>query len=526
MVAETAILFIFPVRNSKAMKRNRPNCGIAFLAIVSLLCFFPFSAHTCDTSGFIINDLTDNGNGTFTLEMTILVAGGNSTIIGSTYGFYWNINVPILSISPTSLTSSNGTTLDAVISGNNITWGDPDPSTATPFLDINASNLDESFQVTIILDGPPTEWNGGGQESNICPNGGGAILSNYMGEFPCQPGQIGASDLTLETCDGGFVFYEGFVLNEGTTTNVTLTGSNGCDSIVTVTVNGTGPLTGSEMLLACGGQPVIYNGVELPPGGSMDFLLTSQGGCDSIVTVSVSDNLPNAEAADTFELCIGNILEVAGLTITEPGIYPQTFTAANGCDSVYTVFVELADGPLLEMPASVEIELGDDWVLKPLFSPLGQLTFEWELDPTLSCPDGGNDCPNPTVMPIGATTYFLTITDDEGCISQGTVEILVINRQRVYIPNTFSPNGDGINDSFVVFTDEDATAQINHFQIYSRWGELVFENYNLPANDIASGWDGTFRGEEMDNGIFVFKAEVEFIDGEILNLQGDVLLVK
>lgn len=146
----------------------------------------------------------------------------------------------------------------------------------------------------------------------------------------------------------------------------------------------------------------------------------------------------------------------------------------------------------------------------------------WQPDPTLTCPE----CPNPTVIPFEATTYFLTITDDEGCLSTGSVEILVRKTRRVYIPNSFSPNGDGINDVFMLYTNGRSVAHINRFEIFSRWGERVFENFDFPPGDFSAGWDGHFLGEPMNSGIFVYAAEVEFIDGEILTYRGDVLLVR
>ena len=550
------------------LRRNKP--VYLFLALL-FLAPFP-KAEACNTSGYIIDNLIDNGNGTYTIEMTVLVAGGNTTSVGSTWGFYWNVDVPILSVAPPSLTSSNGTVLTAVITGNSIAWGDPEPSAATPFLDINVSFADETFPVTVVVQGAPTEWDGGGQEGNNCPGGPGASASNYMGCFPPPP-----TSLTLSTCDGGTVIYAGQTLAEGTVTDVTLTAANGCDSIVAVTVVGTGPLTGTATVQACQGQMPTYQGVEIPPGTSMDFSLTGTGGCDSIVTVTALEALPptfgsdsvqacgnemptyqgvemmpgtvmdftltNADGcdsvvtvtaleplplsfgADTFGLCLGASLEIFGQTITAPGIYSQTYMAANGCDSVHTVFVKLEPGPALEMPETATVGLGDELVLRPTVGPIGQVTYEWFPDPTLNCPNAEFDCPNPTVQPVNPTTYILTITDSDGCETLDSVEILVNKRRQVFIPNSFSPNGDGINDFFLVFAHEKSVARINSFRVFSRWGELVFENFNFPPNDANFGWDGTFLEEDMDASVFVYTAEVEFIDGEILQYRGDVFLV-
>ena len=164
--------------------------GIRFLlfTLIWLISQNPLTA--CDTSGFVIDGIIDNGDGTFTVTMTIMVAGDITTDVGSTWGFYWNADAQIVSVSPTSLTSNNGTTINAVISGNNVTWGDPTQTfPITPFVDATAGTFtpDESFPMTVVLASQPTEWWGGGQEGNNCPGGAGTFITNYEMVFPCFP---------------------------------------------------------------------------------------------------------------------------------------------------------------------------------------------------------------------------------------------------------------------------------------------------------------------------------------------------
>jgi len=67
---------------------------------------------------------------------------------------------------------------------------------------------------------------------------------------------------------------------------------------------------------------------------------------------------------------------------------------------------------------------------------------------------------------------------------------------------------------------------INTFQIYDRWGEQVFQATNFQPNQPANGWDGTFRGQALDPGVYVFYAEIQFIDGEVELFEGGVTLVR
>jgi hypothetical protein len=78
----------------------------------------------------------------------------------------------------------------------------------------------------------------------------------------------------------------------------------------------------------------------------------------------------------------------------------------------------------------------------------------------------------------------------------------------------------------MVFSDGRSVRQVHSFMVFSRWGESVFEFYNFPPDDAAFGWNGLFRDKKMDTGVFVYFAEVEFIDGEKKLFKGDVVLVK
>ena len=95
-----------------------------------------------------------------------------------------------------------------------------------------------------------------------------------------------------------------------------------------------------------------------------------------------------------------------------------------------------------------------------------------------------------------------------------------------FIPNIFSPNGDGINDDFKIHTGPGVEA-INFVRIYDRWGEKILDVANpLPSPDGVAPWDGSFNGEEMNPAVFLYLIEVEFTDGQVLLYRGDVALVK
>jgi gliding motility-associated-like protein len=96
----------------------------------------------------------------------------------------------------------------------------------------------------------------------------------------------------------------------------------------------------------------------------------------------------------------------------------------------------------------------------------------------------------------------------------------------VYIPNIFSPNDDGENDWFTVYADLKGVKQVKQFQIFDRWGDQVFQRENFQPNDPTLGWDGRYRGQEMNPAVFVYYAIVEFIDGQEVLFKGDVTLMR
>jgi gliding motility-associated-like protein len=92
------------------------------------------------------------------------------------------------------------------------------------------------------------------------------------------------------------------------------------------------------------------------------------------------------------------------------------------------------------------------------------------------------------------------------------------------IPNTFTPNGDGLNDYF--FPNGQGIDRINSFRVYSRWGELLFERNNVAVNDQYAGWNGTFNGRKLNPDVYVYIMEATCDTGEPIKFKGDVTLLR
>jgi dihydrodipicolinate synthase/N-acetylneuraminate lyase len=177
------------------------------------------------------------------------------------------------------------------------------------------------YNGTLLAPGSTTDF------SFTAQNGCDSIVTVTVNELPEF-----SSSLTLEACAGDSVDYNGTPLAPGTVTDFTFTAQNGCDSVVTVTVNELPTFSSSLTLEACAGDAADYNGTPLAPGTVTDFTFTAQNGCDSVVTVTVNELLPS-ETFETLTICPEDSVEIFGMLVNATGDYTMVFTAANGCDS-------------------------------------------------------------------------------------------------------------------------------------------------------------------------------------------------
>ncbi len=143
-------------------------------------------------------------------------------------------------------------------------------------------------------------------------------------------------------------------------------------------------------------------------------------------------------------------------------------------------------------------------------------------------PSVGLNCYNclmPTIVDARSVTYTVTATAEYGCEATDTVRVQVAcDGSPFYVANTFTPNGDGLDDRF--YPQGTGIVRINRMQIQSKWGEVVFERSSFPSNDPSYGWDGTFGGKPMDSGTFLYVIEAICDSGAPLLLKGDVNLMR
>jgi gliding motility-associated-like protein len=211
----------------------------------------------------------------------------------------------------------------------------------------------------------------------------------------------------------------------------------------------------------------------------------------------------------------------------EPGDYNIEIIDDNGCTFDTLVTITEPDELMIDFPSgsSLELNLEDDIFLNEnyieIINPQGAYTVEWipAYEGTLSC----TDCENPVATPFNTISYEVLVQDENGCRDIETLIINVNKYRVVLVPRGFSPNGDANND-FLLTHGKDGTI-VNTFQVFDRWGTLVYERSNFEINDT-DGWDGTFRGKDMPEGTYLWYVHVTYIDGLSEGHEGQVNLIR
>ncbi len=321
---------------------------------------------------------------------------------------------------------------------------------------------------------------------------------------------------------------------------VTLDGSNSSTENVTFQWSGAGIVS----------DPILTNVTVNAPGTYALEVTNLENGCSSVDEAEVlPQGLPQLNVVDTEPNCYGEANGILNVENSSGGTPPYFYALNDGPFVELTQFEDLASGAytiavldaagcensislFLDQPAPLDIDagedvtigLGDSTLLEALvYTPLGDGNYDlaWSPFNDLSC----DTCYQTFASPINSTFYTATLTDTSGCSVSDEVRIILDKNLDVYIPNAFSPNEDGINDLLFIQTGG-TVVNVNAFLIFDRWGETMFEGYNFKPDIPAWGWDGTLKGKPMNPGVFVYWAEVTYLDGTTGFFEGDVTLVR
>jgi gliding motility-associated-like protein len=247
---------------------------------------------------------------------------------------------------------------------------------------------------------------------------------------------------------------------------------------------------------------------------------------------------PNIVASPDQVVCIGDSVELVAsggvdfvwnpatylnyTSIPNPTSWPTSdisytveVTDTNGCKGKDTVVLTVQQVPeLLLFPQDTFIFTGSYYPIETLTNI--PVSYQWTPTVFLNC----TDCPNPIATPTGPSWFQLVYTDANGCFVQDTAFFIDVEDDfSVYIPNAFTPNGDGRNDFFSPVTF--GVKELVFMRIYNRWGQQVFE-----STDLSIGWDGTQNGEiAAHNSVFTYKIQLKRYNDEIMDYIGMVVLI-
>ncbi|MEP6645472.1 MAG: gliding motility-associated C-terminal domain-containing protein [Saprospiraceae bacterium] len=500
---------------------------------------------------------------------------GSTTIIGGNYlGCDSTVNVN-LSFYPPSVSNLNQTICPGgSITVNGTIYNQGHPNGAEIISNASSHGCDSTVNVSLSFY-PPSVFN---LNQTLCVGGsitvngtvynqghpnGSEIFAN-AGAHGCDStvnvslNFISSTTFLLdpEICEGGSVIVNGTTYNSGNPTgSETFVGGNylGCDSVVNILLTFYSPAIYTLDSTLASGQSVILNGNtygQSNPIGLETIIGGSSKGCDSIIMISL--HFDNSFAADvTFEspLCRGGndgLITIEGIS---GGLPPYTVTVNIGSPvsigtfpfvlsglvaGIYHLSIEDATGTIFTKDVTIPsapiltLDLGNNISINPgeNVTLSGQASFpvnmwSWSPPTFLDC----TDCAQPTVTSLTEnTTYTLLAMDINGCSVRDSVTVFLIKSHDIFVPTLFHPNGDQLNDVLFINTG-DHDAMVKNFVIFNRWGDMVYQVQNIFANDISKGWDGTYRNEKLNPGVYVWIAEIEFTDGEKAIFKGDVTLI-
>ncbi len=330
--------------------------------------------------------------------------------------------------------------------------------------------------------------------------------------------------------------------------------------------------TSTLQLLASGSASTTYNWLAPTPPASLTclncnnpvassssstfFILngTSPQGCAAKDTINVTVNTPvTVNATGTDSVCLGqsaalnatgaaiyNWTPAQGLSnsnIANPIATPDASQIGNAPSTVISYTVTGYDNkkcysdaksvnitafnyPVIGLTPNATINVGGSYQINST-ATTNIVSLNWTPSNTLSCAN----CLTPLATPTKTTKYVLTAINDGGCATLDSIRVQVIcDGNNFFVPNTFSPNGDGVNDHFVV--NGVGLNVIPSITIYNRWGQIVFQKSNFAPNVPSEGWDGTFNGQPAPADVYVYTIQILCNNATLIPYHGNVTLIR
>lgn len=267
----------------------------------------------------------------------------------------------------------------------------------------------------------------------------------------------------------------------------------GCDSLVTLNLTINHSITTVQNISSC--DSYSWNGQTLNTSGQYNYVLSNQQGCDSITVLNLQIN-QSEEYFDTVWVC----------DESEVMTTSTTFQNSTGCDSIFILNYVLvpyeeqaqASFQIGSQPNVIIINQDYQLINQSLFSDVFSWFFgfnnQWstEFSPSIS------------ISEPGQYSIMLIANNISDCPDTMSLNILVVEDLNVYVPNSFTPDGNSFNNIFLPIISGDIDSNSYSLQIFNRWGNIVFESYN-----IYEGWDGTYKFNDVQDGVYTWRIKLK-----------------
>lgn len=245
------------------------------------------------------------------------------------------------------------------------------------------------------------------------------------------------------------------------------------------------------------------------------------GGADGSITV-----LSAQGGTGNLEFSLDNQHFGVNLHMTDlvAGPYQLYLKDSKGCLDSFMVEVGQPELWQLQISGDVRVLQGDSVYLhaEVISEPQSNFDISWQANGAFMAQDEWD-----IRYPIFQNTVFEVLVEDaNGCKKTESWLVESDAIHKVYAPNIIAPDKPGnANQHFLLFTDASAE-EVVYLLIFDRWGNQVFARDHFSANEISYGWDGTFRGQLVLPGVYVWSAQVLFRDGTVQNFRGDVSVLR
>lgn len=302
----------------------------------------------------------------------------------------------------------------------------------------------------------------------------------------CVPDNV---SINQTVCNDQFPYnWNGLTFNGPGTQSVTLTNTSGCDSLVTLNLASSPNLTGTDVQSACESYTWIDGVTYIASTNTPLYTLVggNANGCDSTINLNLTINQESTNVL-TIESC-GPYIAGNGQLYSESTTFSDVLTNSNGCDSIVTINLTVLSAPVAAFtssPETLEYGMTEIQLLDQSLGPID--TWEWVFtaeNGTVQTSNLQNPMFNLSKNAVGNMTFQLTVSTNQGCSDNASSILTILEDAAIYLPNTFSPDGDAFNNTFQA-VGKNISSKGFELTIFNRWGEIIFS-----SQDPNIGWDG------------------------------------